>query len=253
MAAILPYFGFKLPGILISWIILRMINNFLLLWCGSKIFPQIKKLCFDFSLLTKLLRFGSWIMVSNIVGPILVYLEKILIATFISTTALAYYNAPAQIIQRLAIIPSSLTPVLFSAFSRFENQKERIRRYFVISLKFLFFIIFPLMIILILFSKDILNIWLGEDFAKNSKWVLQILSVAMFINFLAHIPYTLLQSKSPNLPAVFHLCELPFFIILCIFLIPSFKIEGAALAWTARVFVDAILLFLGSFRLWKRF
>ena len=53
----------------------------------------------------------------------------------------------------------------------------------------------------------------------------------------------------PDLTAKFHLFELPIYAGLVWFLIGRMGIAGAALAWTLRVTLDAVLLFGASWRL----
>ena len=66
----------------------------------------------------------------------------------------------------------------------------------------------------------------------------------MFINSLAQVPFTFLQGVGkPDLTAKLHLFELPLYLGLLWWLIGTRGIEGAAIAWTARVAVDAFFLF----------
>ncbi|MGH9785365.1 MAG: oligosaccharide flippase family protein, partial [Terriglobia bacterium] len=80
--------------------------------------------------LPKLLRFGIWVTVSQIIGPVMVYLDRLLIASFVSLAALTVYTVPTESIGRLRILPASLTATLFPAVSeQMANQEtEETRR-----------------------------------------------------------------------------------------------------------------------------
>src|ERR1700723_1921283 len=52
-----------------------------------------------------LLRFGGWMTVSNIVGPLMVTLDRFLIAGLISVTAVAYYATPYELVTKLLLVP----------------------------------------------------------------------------------------------------------------------------------------------------
>jgi O-antigen/teichoic acid export membrane protein len=64
-----------------------------------------------------LFRFGGWLTISNLISPLMVSLDRILIGMFLSVAEMAYYATPYEIVTKLQIIPSALTGVLFPAFS----------------------------------------------------------------------------------------------------------------------------------------
>ena len=93
-------------------------------------------------------------------------------------------------------------------------------------------------------AQDGLKLWLGAEFAEHSYRVLQVLAVGVFINSLALVPFALVQGVGrPDVTATLHLIELPVYLGLLWWLISTRGIEGAAIAWTARVAVDALFLF----------
>ena len=93
-------------------------------------------------------------------------------------------------------------------------------------------------------AQDGLRLWLGAEFAQHSYRVLQWLAVGVFINSVAFVPLAFLQSVGrPDKTATLHLIELPLYLGLLWWLIGTRGIEGAAIAWTARVTVDALLMF----------
>src|SRR5476649_1254437 len=64
-----------------------------------------------------LLRFGGWITASNILGPIVAYIDRFFIGALLSVTALAYYTTPLDMVGRLSVVPGALAAVLFPAFA----------------------------------------------------------------------------------------------------------------------------------------
>src|SRR5206468_4329419 len=105
-------------------------------------------------------------------------------------------------------------------------------------------VLFPIMLCAVVLAQDGLKLWLGPEFAQHSFRVLQLLAVGVFINSLAQVPFTLLQGVGrPDVTATLHLIELPLYTGLLWLLIRIWGIEGAAIAWTVRVAVDALFLF----------
>jgi O-antigen/teichoic acid export membrane protein len=192
-----------------------------------------------------LLRFGGWMTVSNVVGPLMVTLDRFLIGAMVSMAAVTYYATPYEVVTKFWLIPSALTGVMFPAFSTsFARDREHAALLFGRSVKLLLLVLFPIMLFSLALSKDGLQLWLGAEFAQHSVRVFQWLAVGVFINSLAQVPFALLQGGGrPDLTAKLHAIELPVYLVSLWLLIRSWGIEGAAVAWTARVAIDAVFLF----------
>ena len=109
--------------------------------------------------------------------------------------------------------------------------------------QFLVLLVGPIALILIFFARPILTLWLGPRFAGEGALTLQILVVAVLLRSLAYVPYHLLQGVGrPDLPAKFHLAELPAHVGLAWFLTTRFGLPGAALALAVRDMINFLLL-----------
>jgi O-antigen/teichoic acid export membrane protein len=174
----------------------------------------------------------------------MVYLDRFLIGAMVSMAAVAFYATPMQLMEKLLIFPAALIGVLFPAFSAsFLQNRERSLRLFMLSLKLIFMAIFPVCLLISTFAREGLEFWLGVEFARNSYQVLQLLALGVFLNSFALTPLALLQgAKRPDITSKLHLLELPLYLVLLWFLLESYGIFGAALAWTLRAGLDAISL-----------
>ncbi|MCX7974179.1 MAG: flippase [Candidatus Aminicenantes bacterium] len=244
--------GFDLPGIIVLVLLSKIGALIAFVGINFHINPLLKRYSGSFSLFPRLFSFGSWVMVSGIVGPILMYLDRFLIGSISGVASVAYYTAPYEIVSRLWIIPTSLVMTLFPAFSSLEGIKDRkkLGNLFIYSVKYILLIMGPIIIIILIFAQEAVQLWLGPDFALKSTTVLQILAAGVLVNSLAFTPFSLLQSIGrPDLPAKFHLLELPIYCGLAYILISKYGIKGAAISWTLRVIIDAFLLFIASFKI----
>lgn len=199
----------------------------------------------SFTYMKKVLKFGGWLTVSNIISPLLTYMDRFFIGAILTLTAVSYYVVPYTIATKLLLIVGSLAMVLFPAFSYSQSQaKEVYLKLYRRAIKYTFLILTPIVLFLAVFSYDLLSLWLGVEFAYNSYWVLTIFCLAVLVNSLANIPYTLIQAFGrPDITAKFHIIELiPYIFLLWLFAL-KFGIVGVAAAWLARVTADAILLF----------
>ena len=242
---VLPFSQSLLPivAVLVMGRLIALLVHLLL--CFS-VMPSLRRgIALCKAVVGPLLRFGSWMTVTNIISPLMVYLDRFLIGAFISMTAVAYYATPYEVVTKLWLIPGALVSVLFPAFSTsFVQDYNRTGILFRQGVKYLFLGLFPFTLIIVTLAHEGLDIWLGPDFVENSTRVLQWLAVGVFINSLAHIPFALVQGVGrPDLTAKLHLSELPFYLLAVWWLIRLYGIEGAAIAWVARVAVDALILF----------
>jgi O-antigen/teichoic acid export membrane protein len=134
--------------------------------------------------------------------------------------------------------------VLFPIFSASLLQApQRTVTLFERSLKYTFVFLFPVVLFLVGFSREGLGLWLGTSFVENSSRVLQWLSIGVFLNSLAFIPFAQVQGAGrPDLTAKVHLLELPVYLLCLWFLLHRYGIVGASLAWMFRAGMDTLLL-----------
>ena len=220
-----------------------------------RVLPEVgRSVALERSAVGPLLRFGGWMTVSNVVSPLMVTMDRFFIGALVSMAAVAYYATPFEIVLRFLVLPGALMGVMFPAFSTsFAHERERAALLFGRSVKSLVVVLFPVMLCTVALGQEGLKLWLGADFAQHSYRVLQFLAVGVFLNSLAYAPFALLQGAGrPDLTARLHLIELPLYLGLLWWLIRMRGIEGAAIAWTARVGLDALFLFILAKRLFPR-
>jgi O-antigen/teichoic acid export membrane protein len=197
-----------------------------------------------------LFRFGGWMTVTNIVGPLMVTLDRFIIGALVSVTAVAYYATPYEVVSKLLLIPTAVVVVMFPAFSAsFVRDRSRAAALYGRSVKYILLALFPIVLLIVALAQNGLTIWLGADFAQHSTRVVQWLAVGVLANSLALVPFTFVQGVGrPDITAKLHLLELPIYLGALLWLIRADGIEGAAIAWSARSVIDALVMFLISRR-----
>jgi O-antigen/teichoic acid export membrane protein len=247
--------GCSLPVIILMLVIARLVVAIGYLFLCFKEFPILKRnIVFKRKMVRPLLTFGGWVTVSNIISPILVSLDRFLIGSLLTMEAVAYYSAPYEAVTRLFIIPASLAMIIFPSFSKLEatGEGQKIEILFARSIRYVILTVGPIVLILEFFAKEILQIWLGKDFATESAFVLQILALGIMFNSLAQMPFSFVQGLGrPDITAKFHLIELPIYVTIAWIFIKQWGISGAAIAWALRMALDALLLFIASIRIYR--
>jgi O-antigen/teichoic acid export membrane protein len=190
------------------------------------------------------LRFGTWMTVSNVISPLMFYMDRMVIGAMVSVAAVAYYATPFEVVSRLLTIPGALAGVLFPAFTMtFTQDRGRAALLLLRGQKYIFLVIFPIILVIVTLANDGLRLWLGAEFADQSTAVLRWLAVGVFLNSLAILPWVLIQGAGrPDLTAKFHMLELALYLPILWFMVKHYGVRGAAVAWTMRVLIDATCL-----------
>ena len=191
-----------------------------------------------------MLRFGGWLTVSNVIGPVIVYIDRFVVGALLTATALAYYSAPFEVVSRLLLFPIALTGALFPELIRMQalgpDGARALRRK---ALHLTLVVVVLLAAIGALFAEPALHLWLGPEFAAQSTLVMQILLLGFVLNSVAQIPFAALQGYGCTRQTAFiHLAELPLYIVLLSALVQTNGLVGAAIAWSLRAILDLLAL-----------
>ncbi|MEW5822008.1 MAG: flippase [Cyanobacteriota bacterium] len=250
---VLP-FSNNLYHIVILLVAGRIITFFLHVWACSKVVNNLTfKVTFNKTFLKPLFSFGGWITVSNVIGPLTSYMDRFFIAYFLSALIVAYYTTPFDVISRLSIIPLALMGVMFPAFSaEYQMNKARTRKLFIKTLTYtVLLLLFPVILIFI-FAKPGLTIWLDSDFADKSYLITQILAIGILIEGINQSSIALIQGTGrSDVTGKIILAVLPVYLVILYFFIELHGLIGAAFAWLIRAVLDCVLLNFFAFKLLK--
>jgi O-antigen/teichoic acid export membrane protein len=205
-------------------------------------------------LVRPLLAFGGWMTVSNLISPAMVYFDRFVIGALISMTAVAYYVTPYEVVTRLWIVPGAVMGVFFPAISSsFAHDRAHAALLFDRSLRALALAVFPFCLLIVLFAPEALALWLGADFAARSAPVAQWLAIGIFVNCAGQAAFAVVQGGGrPDLTGKLHMVELPIYALVLWLALRHFGIVGAAVAWTVRLALDALLLVILADRMLPR-
>lgn len=199
---------------------------------------------------TALLRFGGWTTVSNIVSPMMVFLDRFIVGAMLPLAAVAHYVTPYEAVVKILIIPVSLLGVMLPAFAAtVTTNPERMRLLYDRSLRTVMLASFPVALVAVVLAREGLFLWVGPVLPRESAIVLQWLAIGVFISAIAQSPFTALQSAGmPDVIAKLHLLELPVYLTAIFILVRSFGLPGVAMAWTLRAAIDAVALLVAARR-----
>ena len=239
----------------LGWLIATLMLNRALSWAiyfaaVLRTMPSLRsRVSFDRAAIRPLLGFGGWITISNLITPLMVYLDRFVIGMTVSMAALTAYSVPMEIISKSFILPAAISGVMFPAFARnLATLPEDVCRLFERAVKLVSAILLPLCLMIVTFAPQIMSFWMGRKFAlessRQSSTVLQILAAGAFVTGLSWIPLALLHAAHrPDLTAKLHLADFPLYAITLWILIHHYGLAGAAFAWSGRLLAENIVLF----------
>lgn len=249
--------GYSLPAIVIMLLLTRIMICVVMAIVVRLSVPGLRwTLKMDWVTMRPLFVFGGWMSVSNVVSPMLIYLDRFMLGGLIGISAVGYYTAPFDGVMRLLIIPASLMGAVYPSISALAatGDHDAIHRVYAEALKKTVSILFLPTLALAIFGPWLLRLWLGPAFAEQGQTAIRILAFGVFLNAAAHVPSGFITALGrPDIKAKLHVAELVVHIPLAWFLITRYGLAGAALAWTARVGLDAGLLFIAARRVLRDF
>jgi O-antigen/teichoic acid export membrane protein len=206
--------------------------------------------------LRQLLSFGGWVTVSNIVGPVIVYVDRFVIGAVLAASSVVIYAVPFDVVSRLPVLIASLCSVLLPELARLSRAASNepgnihiVRRLVRRSSMFSAWVVAAVVVVGWVATPWALRWWLGAAFAEQGTQVTQILLLAFGVNALAQIPFTALQAAGRVRAVAFlHMAELLPYGVVVFLAVSWLGIVGAAWAWLLRSVIDYAVLAC----LWRR-
>lgn len=184
--------------------------------------------------------FGGWMTLSNIVSPLMAYLDRIFVSNIVGVSNVGFYTAPADVVSRLSVFPDAIFGVFFPRMtSASRDRPSEARGLYILSLKLIQPAMLGFSAVTTMIGYDFLNLWLGKSFAENSYIVLCLLTIVMYVNSCTRPAYNIIQAAGrSDITAKIHLCEFAIYLPAIIFFTRAFGIAGAAWASLFRVVFD---------------
>ena len=180
----------------------------------------------------KILSYSWPLMINDYVQIFASKIDVFFIGYFISASAVGVYAPTITLSNLLWIVPHAITYLLFPVLNKlnsegnredFINVSERVYKYMI-------YLNLPALCFVVVFSKDILNLLYGIEFAKGYM-VLMILSISMVLQIFLQISWYILGvNKKTKLIMVINIIYMLCNVIANYLMVPMYGITGAALA-----------------------
>jgi len=195
--------------------------------------------------LRKIWRFAAGMTGLTIVSLILTQTDKVILSRMLNLEAFGYYTLAVTIASMaIGMVASSITHAVYPQFSGLVSLADEtaLRELYHRSCQVMSVFIFPVMIILALFSYDILLIWTRkEDIAANTYLLLSLVAIGNGLQSLMWLPHTLqLAHGWTKLAFYLNVTAIVFLVPLMIFGVYQYGAVGGAAVW---VILNAFYIF----------
>lgn len=227
--------------LLASMTFARMVALTLVIWSVHRQIIPINAWRTDTEEARHLRQFGKWTMKAAILGPIILYLDRLLLGGFYGGQAIATYNTPFQLAQRLSLVPTSIGSAIFPRMVA-AKRGEMSRQCAVAISTSIALITLP--VLAALYGMDyFIKYWLGDQLGASAADIARIIIVAFWFNCFGVIWTFALeaQGKPDKLPKLMTL-ELPLYLL---FLYGAAKYGSPmwiAAVFAARCAIDSLIL-----------
>lgn len=191
--------------------------------------------------LKAMLSYGGWVSVMALLGPLLVTIDRLIIATLSGAKAVTSYAVPYDLVSRTMVISGSLSTALFPRLA--SASPEQARELAERATAVLVSVMTPVVIVGTFVAQPFLNVWLGKSFAADSAGVSEMILLGVWVNALV-IPHhaRLMATGNPRTVVMIYLIQIPIYLAMLWAGLQYWGVVGAAGAWSLRVFIDTSML-----------
>ena len=172
------------------------------------------KFTYSFRLLREMLSFSVWTILESITIWLTNYIGVFIVGNILDEYYLGLYQTAITTVNAyMAIISSTVTPVLFSALSRFQNDEKKYNVTLFEFQKWVSLLVIPMGVGMYLYRDLVTQILLGEQWGEASLliglWAMTSGFVIIYSNFSSEV----YRSKGkPKISLISHLLHLAFMV-----------------------------------------
>jgi O-antigen/teichoic acid export membrane protein len=216
-------------------ILLRVVTsavNCLVLWrCIRRLLPDLAWRTPGATIRRELLGFSAYSFLSRFATLSYAYADKLIIGALVGVTGLAYFTVASALANRILSLTYRLSGVFFPAASALaaRGELERLRTLYLKASRYVVFINASVLVLVAVFSYQILYYWMNPAFARAGQVVLAVMALSQFIDSLTSLPSLVNDGMGhPRFSGIFALARALFGLVVVYLGVDGWGIQGAA-------------------------
>ncbi len=172
ISVLLAYYGYGYWA-LVTGTIISMILQTLILWYVTPWRPSYE---YDLAIAKKMFHFSKWILLSALLSWFFVWGDIFVLGFFFTSHQLGLYRTGNYFVGTvIGLVTAPILPVMFSYFSKIQDDKESVKKALLLSSKVVSFFVLPIGVGLYLVQNPLSDLIFGE------KWI----GIASVIGYLS--------------------------------------------------------------------
>jgi O-antigen/teichoic acid export membrane protein len=223
--------GYGLFEVILLRVIASAINCAVLWRCIRRLLPALAWRKPGAAIRRELLGFSAYSFLSRFATLSYAYADKLIIGALVGVTGLAYFTVASTLANRILSLTYRLSGVFFPAASTLaaRGELERLRLLYLKASRYVVFINASVLVLVAVFSYQILYYWMNPQFARAGQTVLTVMALSQFIDSLTSLPSLVNDGMGhPRFSGMFALARAAFGLVVVYFGVAGWGIAGAA-------------------------
>jgi O-antigen/teichoic acid export membrane protein len=223
--------GHGLYEVILLRVIASAINCVVLWRCIRRLLPDLAWRKPGAAIRRELLGFSAYSFLSRFATLSYAYADKLIIGALVGVTGLAYFTVASTLANRILSLTYRLSGVFFPAASALaaRGELERLRTLYLKASRYVVFINASVLVLVAVFSYQILYYWMNPQFARAGQIVLSVMALSQFIDSLTSLPSLVNDGMGhPRFSGMFALARAVFGLVVVWIGVDGWGIIGAA-------------------------
>ncbi len=240
------YLGYGLVGatmVLLVTSLLSLVGHVVI---ASRLNRKLLGMSLERHTLRPIFKYGSALAMASIAVALLLNSEKVILAKVTSVEQLAYYSVAFTLAFMMTLFSVAMAQSLIPAFSQLQGASHRqaLSGLYSRAIRMNAIWVIPTLAILAVFSQPLITIWAGARFGEESSLPFYLLIFGVGFHVVATPARAALMAsgRSDIIAKVGWLEIVPFIAVVWV-LASRFGAVGAAIAWSFRAVIDALVTF----------
>ena len=190
---------------------------------------------FDLDSLRQVWRFSAGMSVVTLSALVFTQLDKVILSKILSLPEFGHYMLATVVASGLYVL---VTPFFNAVYPRISvlvanGETEKLADVYRLSTRLLGAVLFPIAMVLAIFSEDIVQMWIGDpDIARSVAPLITLLTIGSALHGVMHLPFALqLAYGMTRLPLIINGVLMVILAPLIVVLTFLYGGLGAAIAW----------------------
>jgi O-antigen/teichoic acid export membrane protein len=223
--------GYGLFEVILLRVVASAINCVVLWRCIRRLLPELAWRKPGAAIRRELLGFSAYSFLSRFATLSYAYADKLIIGALVGVTGLAYFTVASTLANRILSLTYRLSGVFFPAASALaaRGELERLRTLYLKASRYVVFINASVLVLVAVFSYQILYYWMNPQFARAGQVVLAVMALSQFIDSLTSLPSLVNDGMGhPRFSGMFALARAVFGLVVVWIGVDGWGIIGAA-------------------------